>query len=501
MLTILLACLASEPVPVYVIAGQSNAEGYGVPHEELSTIDDVTVVWPRRHDGDDIGPLRAGWGAHENMIGPEYGFGQEMHLHHKGPVVVLKTAWGGKDVWCDFRSPSAGDFNWAEQLMKSREEREGRMRTTGAFFNTMVKDIKTGLEKAKTHLGREDLELAGLVWFQGWNDYCQWPVEEDGIPCGRGIIERYAHNLSAMLEDLRRELKVDSLPIIIGELGIHGTELPKSREGWALRAFRTAQAEVTNQLPSCRLAPTACFWDGESEDHWECHYNGSANSYQRMGKTFALHLLALDPLPYGQDMKWQSNQKGLQTMLRQYPPDNGGLVLWGSSIYRLWERAAAHFPNFEVTNLAFGGARSWEALHFAEETLFITRPSTILYYCGSNDVNAGEDAASIAERFRLFSELLHDRLPETNILFGAINRSPEKNARWNVVNEANRLVASYCETQDGRTFVDLNQVLEDNDGSTRQDMFLSDNLHLTERAYDGFARLIQKALRDESQAP
>ena len=188
-------------------------------------------------------------------------------------------------------------------------------------------------------------------------------------------------------------------------------------------------------------------------------------------------------------------------MLRQYPPDNGGLVLWGSSIYRLWERAAAHFPNFEVTNLAFGGARSWEALHFAEETLFITRPSTILYYCGSNDVNAGEDAASIAERFRLFSELLHDRLPETNILFGAINRSPEKNARWNVVNEANRLVASYCETQDGRTFVDLNQVLEDNDGSTRQDMFLSDNLHLTERAYDGFARLIQKALRDESQAP
>ena len=44
MLTILLACLASEPVPVYVIAGQSNAEGYGVPHEELSTIDDVTDV-------------------------------------------------------------------------------------------------------------------------------------------------------------------------------------------------------------------------------------------------------------------------------------------------------------------------------------------------------------------------------------------------------------------------------------------------------------------------
>ena len=501
MMILLAACLLADPVPVYIIAGQSNAEGYGVPHAPLETIDEVTVVWPGRSQGENAGPLRTGWGANEKMIGPEYGFGQEMQRHHQSPVVLLKTAWGGKDVWCDFRSPSTGDFNWAERQMKAREEREGRSREVGSFFRAMINNVKTGLNQARVHLGREDLELKGLVWFQGWNDYCQWPVEEAGSPCGRGIIERYSHNLKHMLVDLREALDATTLPIVIGELGVHGTEVPKSRSGWALRAFRTAQAETASQLDHCCFAPTAAFWDAHATDHWECHYNGSAESYLRMGRTFALHLLALDALPKGQVMRWQASQEGMQTMLHHYPPEAGGLALWGSSIFRLWERAPAHFSEHNVTNLAFGGARSWEALHYANETLFPMQPSTILYYCGSNDVNAGEDAAGIAERFRLFSELTRDRLPDTDIFFGAINRSPEKKERWAVVDEANQRVASYCETQDGRTFVDLNQVLEADDGSTRQDMFLPDQLHLTERAYEGFARVMREALEQQVQSP
>ena len=501
MLIILAASLLADPVPVYIIAGQSNAEGYGVPLTPLEIIEEVTVVWPGRSHGEEAGPLRTGWGANDKMIGPEYGFGQTMQRHHQSPIVLLKAAWGGKDVWCDFRSPSAGAFNWAERQMKTREEREGRSREAGSFFNAMVNTIQTGIDQAQVHLGREDLELKGLVWFQGWNDYCQWPVEEAGSPCGRGIIERYSHNLKHMLSDLREALDATTLPIVIGELGVHGTELPKSRSGWALRAFRTAQAEAASQLEHCCFAPTAAFWDDHATDHWECHYNGSAESYLRMGRSFALHLLALDALPKGQVMKWQASQRGLQTMLRQYPPESDGLALWGSSIFRLWERAPAHFSDHNVTNLAFGGARTWEALHYANDTLFPMQPSNILYYCGSNDVNAGEDAADIAERFRLFSELTRDRLPDTKIFFGAINRSPEKEDRWSVVNEANQLVALYCETQDGRTFVDLNQVLEADDGSTRQDMFLPDRLHLTEKAYEGFAQLMREALEQQVQSP
>ena len=108
------------------------------------------------------------------MIGPEYGFAKKCSADHQSPVVLLKTAWGGKDVWCDFRSPSAGDFNWAERQMKAREEREGRSREVGSFFRAMINNVKTGLNQARVHLGREDLELkdssgskAGMITASG----------------------------------------------------------------------------------------------------------------------------------------------------------------------------------------------------------------------------------------------------------------------------------------------------------------------------------------------
>ena len=49
--------------------------------------------------------------------------------------------------------------------MNAREEREGRSREVGSFFRAMINNVKTGLNQARVHLGREDLELKGLVWF------------------------------------------------------------------------------------------------------------------------------------------------------------------------------------------------------------------------------------------------------------------------------------------------------------------------------------------------
>ena len=60
MLILLTASLLADPVPVYIIAGQSNAEGYGVPQSSLETIREVTVVWPGRSQGEEAGALQTG---------------------------------------------------------------------------------------------------------------------------------------------------------------------------------------------------------------------------------------------------------------------------------------------------------------------------------------------------------------------------------------------------------------------------------------------------------
>ena len=41
-------------------------------------------------------------------IGPELQIGHRLGNHFKEPVLLIKTAWGGKSLYKDFRPPSAG---------------------------------------------------------------------------------------------------------------------------------------------------------------------------------------------------------------------------------------------------------------------------------------------------------------------------------------------------------------------------------------------------------
>ena len=65
-------------------------------------------------DGEGLGKLTAGFGSRRNpaedggKIGPEFIFGLAMDKTLQEPVLIIKTAWGGKSLNTDFRPPSAG---------------------------------------------------------------------------------------------------------------------------------------------------------------------------------------------------------------------------------------------------------------------------------------------------------------------------------------------------------------------------------------------------------
>ena len=157
-----LAQATEKTVKVFILAGQSNMEGhgqirsldhlgehpkYGYLLGRLKAADrswairqDVTISWAvkaRKH-----GPLTVGWGASEHEIGPELMFGTIMGDRYEEPVLLIKTAWGGKDVYCDFRSPSAGKSTEDEEIILKRERSEGRDREIGFYYREMVSEIK-----------------------------------------------------------------------------------------------------------------------------------------------------------------------------------------------------------------------------------------------------------------------------------------------------------------------------------------------------------------------
>merc|ERR1711907_385923 len=60
-------------------------------------------------------------------IGPELGFGWALGDELGEQVLLLKTAWGGKDIDVDYRPPSRGG-------------------TTGWFYHKMVNEVRSTLK-------------------------------------------------------------------------------------------------------------------------------------------------------------------------------------------------------------------------------------------------------------------------------------------------------------------------------------------------------------------
>ena len=51
-----------------------------------------------------------------SKIGPEFTFGIYMEKELKEPILIIKTAWGGRSLNTEFRPPSAGPYKLPKEI-------------------------------------------------------------------------------------------------------------------------------------------------------------------------------------------------------------------------------------------------------------------------------------------------------------------------------------------------------------------------------------------------
>ena len=194
------------------------------------------------------------------------------------------------------------------------------------------------------------------------------------------------------------------------------------------------------------------------------------------------------------ERRFEAEIRALVESDRTKPPQRGGIVFVGSSIFRLWTKVSEHMAPLPVANRAFGGSRTGDQLDRFEQVVTPCAPKMVVYYCGSNDLKADEQPEAIFHRFKGFSERLRREFPETRLVFVSATRSPDRIARWDRVDRYNALVLGYCAAAPHHTFVDINPVLFDREGNPRRELYLDDELHFRAPAYDEFATVIKPVL-------
>ena len=186
---------------------------------------------------------------------------------------------------------------------------------------------------------------------------------------------------------------------------------------------------------------------------------------------------------------------------RTSPPPKNGILFIGSSIFRQWTSVAEDMSPLPAYNRAFGGSRTADILEYMHRIVLPYEPKVIVYYCGSNDINANVKPDDIAANFRTFVQRVHASLPETKVLYVSINRAPQKRDRWAEVDAANHLIEEYTKSDARLKFVDVNPALFDTKGEPRMELYRADKLHFKVPAYREFTRVIRPAVEAAWKSP
>jgi lysophospholipase L1-like esterase len=177
-------------------------------------------------------------------------------------------------------------------------------------------------------------------------------------------------------------------------------------------------------------------------------------------------------------------------------PEHGGIVFTGSSIFQFWTHLSEQMAPLPVLNRAIAGTVTEDMLNRIGQLVLPYQPRIVVYYCGSNDISSGQDAASIIGRTKRYIEILHEKSPNTFFFYTSIQKAPEKRARWDVVEAVNREMERYSREALHVGYIDLNSVLFDSRNNVRENLFLPDQLHFRpdSSAYQEFSQIVKPIL-------
>lgn len=297
----------AKPVKVFILAGQSKMEGQGVGDLEgkdyndgqgtlkalfadpakathvmhlrteqgkWTVRDDVWVRYKREKQPLLAGPLSVGFAVYggTHHFGPELQFGHVVGDHFQQQVLLIKAAWGGKSLSKDFRPPISGG-------------------EVGPYYTKMIAEIREALANLKTDFpsyAGQGYELAGFVWYHGWND---------GVDPKKAIPE-YEQNLVNLIHDVRKEFTSPRLPVVIGELT--GPWVEASGEWTTLRKAQAAAADRPEFKGNVLFVPTREFVRPAKQSPNPTHGHhefGNAETYFLVGHALGKRMIKLMTSP------------------------------------------------------------------------------------------------------------------------------------------------------------------------------------------------------------
>ena len=302
------AAQTTGPIKVFLLAGQSNAQGHGFITEQSGGVEvqatlrhfvdnnpgyaflrpagnwvvrDDAWMWVRQgpvgspnSDTYSTGNLTAGFGAGTSngptswAIGPEFGMGMKLGDYFNEEVVIVKICWGGTSLVGDWRPPG------------TVAKRGG---VVGSYYNIFLSTWQQAQAAIAARYPGRAIEVKGFGWHQGENDRFSAAATAE-----------YEANLADLIVDLRAALNAPGMPVVIATTS--DGPVPTAPSLWLdienaqLAMSARENVSTISTRPNYRIPAV-------SPRNEDIHWNKNAESVYKNGELMGEAMVALLATP------------------------------------------------------------------------------------------------------------------------------------------------------------------------------------------------------------
>jgi lysophospholipase L1-like esterase len=175
-------------------------------------------------------------------------------------------------------------------------------------------------------------------------------------------------------------------------------------------------------------------------------------------------------------------------------PEKGRILFTGSSSIRFLDSLDKNMEPLKVLNRGFGGAQISHVIHHFEDIVKPYNPKAIVFFCGTNDLTALKTPEETVHDLKKFLSLVRNEFGNIKVYIIGIKPSVDRlylEKEERIFNSSINLLASediYIE------YINVWDSMLNPDGTRMPELYIEDGLHMNQKGYDIWTRLVRKSL-------
>lgn len=165
-------------------------------------------------------------------------------------------------------------------------------------------------------------------------------------------------------------------------------------------------------------------------------------------------------------------------------------VFYGSSSIRLWSSLRDDFPDLAPVNLGFGGSTLAACVWYFDRIFSNYKPELVIVYAGDNDLGDGRHPEEVFICFKQLVAKVRDKYGKIPVFYISIKPSISRRNIVNQIKYTNHIIRQEISKDSLLHFVDIYPGMLDEKGDPNPAFFLSDGLHLSEKGYALWKKII-----------